>query len=88
MTGLPETLDEARRNDSLMTLLNSPWGPPTPFVVLVESKRSLTDLAPPGLDSPMSGVSALMLIPPYLTRSLGLILPESRPSPWPILLFS
>ena len=41
--------------------------PPTLLVVSVESIRSLTDLAPTGLDSPMSGVSALTSIPPDST---------------------
>ena len=50
-------------------------------MVLVESGRSLTNLAPPGLDSPMSGVSALMPIPPDSTRGLGLLLPDSLPFP-------
>ena len=60
--------------------------PPTLLVVSVESIRSLTDLAPPRLDSLMSRVSASMSIPPDSTCTLGLLLPDSRPSPQPIYL--
>ena len=38
-------------------------------------------------DSLMSGLSAPILIPPYSTRTLGLLLPDPRPSPRTIFLF-
>ena len=59
---------------------------PTFLVVSVESIRSMIDQAPPGLDSPMSGVLALMPIPLDSIYTLDHLLSDFAAFAWPIFL--